>query len=246
MSSDDVAAGAASQELPAVEADSRGRRRELVTAFLLALAGAAMTWAAMEYIPPVFTVPKEYEVPGLGAPPEKLEALRVVQGRVDRGNAMLNLGWFGALLAGMLALGEGIARRSPKPMLIAIPVGAAGGCVAGLAGGLVYGGPLGDLTETVKLQVVMLGGLGSSVGLALGIPRRSLHKILLAAIAGMAGGVLAGILYPVGISLLLPTASTDTLIPSGTASRLLWLGISSAALGLFIAGLSHKNDRGRN
>ena len=240
MSSDDGATSAASQHPPGIEANPRGRKRALAVALLLALAGGAMTWCVLEYTPPVFTVPKEYEVPGLGAPPEKLEALRIVQGQVDRGNAVLNLGWFGALLAGMLGLGEAIARRSLAPLLVAIPVGAAGGFAAGLAGGLVYGGPLGDLAENVKVQVVMLGLLGLGVGLALGIPRRHFRKIAAAAIAGALGGVLAAVLYPVAASLLLPTAGTDLLIPAGTGNRVLWLGISSGVLGLVVVGMTRE------
>lgn len=240
MGSDDGATGAASQQPRGVEAKSRGRKRALLAALLLALVGGAMTWCVLEYTPPVFTVPQEYEVPNLGAPPEKLEALRVVQGQVNRANAVLNLGWFGALLAGMLGLGEAIARRSLAPLLVAIPVGAAGGFAAGLAGGLVYKGPLGDLAENVKLQVVMLGLLGLGVGLALGIPRRHFRKIAAAAIAGALGGVLAAVLYPVAASLLLPAAGTDLLIPAGVANRLLWLGISSGVLGLVVVGMTRE------
>ena len=125
-------------------------------------------------------------------------------------------------------------------LLVAIPVGAVGGFAAGLAGGLVYRGPLGDLADNVKLQVVMLGLLGLGVGLALGIPRRHVRKIAAAAIAGALGGLLAAVLYPVATSLLLPSAGTDLLIPAGTGNRVLWLGISSGVLGLVVVGMTRE------
>ncbi len=115
-----------------------------------------------------------------------------------------------------------------------------GGFAAGLTGGLVYKGPLGDLAENVKLQVVMLGLLGLGVGLALGIPRRHFRKIAAAAVPARLGGVLAAVLYPVAASLLLPAAGTDLLIPAGVANRLLWLGISSGVLGLVVVGMTRE------
>ncbi len=153
---------------------------------------------------------------------------------------MLNLGWFGALLAGMLGLSAADREAFAGAAAGRHPVSAVGGFAAGLTGGLVYKGPLGDLAENVKLQVVMLGLLGLGVGLALGDSTQTFPQDRRGGDAGALGGVLAAVLYPVAASLLLPTAGTDLLIPAGVANRLLWLGISSGVLGLVVVGMTRE------
>jgi hypothetical protein len=53
-------------------------------------------------------------------------------------------------------------------------------------------------------------------------------------LAGVAAGVLAAILYPLAVSMLLPGASTDALLPEERLNRLLWALLLSAIIGLVI------------
>jgi hypothetical protein len=129
-----------------------------------------------------------------------------------------------------------------KPVLLAVPIGALGGCVAGLAGSLAREtlevGALADLAEIVQVQAVMLGVFGAGVGLALGLLGRSGRTVFAAGFAGMLAGMLAGVLYPFAVSLILPTASTDFLIPAGAWDRLLWVALSAGLLGLIVPGMA--------
>jgi hypothetical protein len=222
-----------------------------VAGLVLAAVGGALAWGVIEGTSPVFTVPREYDIPDLGAPNEMFDALHAVQVRVNRNNAVLELTWLSVLVAGMIAVGEAVARRGLKPLLVAVPVAAAGGGVAGFVGSLAWetlgAGPPGELTETVQVQVVLLGMLGVGVGLAVGLSSGSLPRVVASAVAGLGAGILAGVVYPVAISLLLPTASTDSLVPKGAVHRLLWIEITAATLGLFVtwALVRHRSARPR-
>jgi len=153
---------------------------------------------------------------------------------------MVALSWLGGLIAGAIAIGEAFARRSPRAVLLAVPLAAAGGCAAGWIGSLAYEafgiGPLASLGDTVKAQAPMLGLLGAGVGLALGGSHLSLRGGLALSGAGLLAGLLASLVYPVAVSVLLPTASTDSLIPQGAVNRLVWIGIAAGLLGATVAG----------
>jgi hypothetical protein len=232
------------QDISPAGADAGDWRSGPLVGLALAMVGGAMTWGLVEYTSPIFEVPKKYHIPDLGAPAEKWNAYVAAQVKVDRQNAMLEFAYFGALVTGMIAVGDGIARRSLKPGLVAVPVGAAGGCAAGLFGSLAYQafgiGPRADLADTVGVQAVTLGVLGIGVGLALGLSGKSLRNVVVSGVAGMLAGVLAGVLYPVAISLLMPTASTDSLIPKGEVTRMFWIGTSAGLLGLIVAGTARR------
>lgn len=205
----------------------------------LALVGGAITWGLLQGVSPFFQIPEKYHVTGLGAPPEKWIPFEAERAKAARRNAMLEFASFGALVAGMMGLGEGLARRRLRLVLVAVPVAAAVGCLAGLAGKSAYeafgAGPQADLAGTLKVQAIALGLLGLGVGLALGLAGNSLRDVVISSIAGTLAGALAGVLYPVAISLLMPAASTDSLVPKAAASRMLWVGLFAALSGLIVA-----------
>lgn len=205
----------------------------------LALLAGAIVWGVIQLAHPVFHVDKKYDVPSIGMPPEMFAAHRRQQDFVDRWHAALYLGGLGLLIAALLGIGEGIARRSWLPPLIAPYLGLVGGAAGGFLGCLVYeyvrkNIGQADLAYTIRAQLLVGVPLGLGVGLGLGLTTRSWSGALKATLAGLAAGGLAGILFPVAVSMLLPAASTDALLPDLASSRLLWLGILSGALGLVI------------
>jgi len=224
-------------------AHASGLRTGPLAGIVLAFVGGAVTWVLVETFHPVFHVPEQYAIPDLGAPAEKFEKLRIVQAKVDRCNAMFDLGLFGALVAGSIAAGETIARRSLKPVVVAAPVGALFGCLAAVCGSIAHElcdplSPPANLTDTVVVQGVMFAILGGGSGLAVGASGRSARIAAKAMIVGALAGALAGMLYPFAVSIVLPTVNTKPLIPSGTLDRLLWIELAAGLLGSIIFGMA--------
>ena len=91
---------------------------------------------------------------------------------------------------------------------------------------------LAGLAACAHLAVALPLGLG--VGLGVGLATRTAKGSIKAALAGLAGGGLAGALYPVALSLALPTTATDALLPDEAVARLLWLGLLSGLIGLMV------------
>ena len=86
--------------------------------------------------------------------------------------------------------------------------------------------------------------VGLGVGLGLGLATRRPGDIIKAALGGLAAATLAAVLYPVLVSLVLPEASTDALLPEERVNRLLWLGVLSGLVGVVIpiAGRPRKKN----
>ena len=206
---------------------------------LLALVAGAIAWGVIHSVHPLFRVDKKFDVPSIGMPAELFAAHRRQQDFVDRWHAAVYLGGLGFLVAAALGLPAGLRQVSWLPLLIGSLLGAAGGAIGGPLGCLVYEyvrAEVGqaELTHTIAAQLLVAVPLGLSVGLGLGLATRSAGGAMRAALAGVIAGILAAAVYPVAISILLPAASTDALVPEEAASRLLWLGILSGMLGLVI------------
>ena len=152
-------------------------------------------------------------------------------------------GFLEALLASLLAVGEGIARRSLRTAVsgavLGILVGGILGGLAGLAGFLLdnylesFEG-LSKLARTLCVQGVLLGGLGAAVGLAFGALTRRTSATLTCLAYGLLGGGLAALIWPVCAALVLPTMDPDCTFPSQGSVRLLWIAVVSVAFGLLI------------
>ena len=216
-----------------------------------AVLGGVLTWAVMAAWFPVFHIPHEFDDMPSTPPPEMFARFVVARAATLGYNAMFALGLLGASVAGLMAVGEGIARRSVPAMLGAGAVcalaGGEAGCLAGFAGHLVWrarvsGAESMPLETAILIHVVALVILGGGIGVCLGaVAGRSLRAAATGLLAGILAGGAAGALYPfVGAALtayLGLHGSTDQLVPRDTVHRLLWLGLSAVLLGLTIPGL---------
>lgn len=220
------------------------RQRRPWIALLAALLAGAIAWGVVEQIHPAFHVPKEYDIPNLGAPPEKWVAYRAAANRADGMNAMLVLAILGGLAGAALALAGATVRRPASRLAVAAPLGALGGAAGGLIGSAVYAtlvqtAAQPDVIHTAGMQVAALAALGLGVGLAFGWAQKAVRTALP---AGFVAGALAGIAYSIAVSLLLPATGTESLIPGDRLSRLLYIGLTAALLGLIIPMAGSRNQ----
>ncbi|MHB8974912.1 MAG: hypothetical protein ACYC3X_31495 [Pirellulaceae bacterium] len=217
-----------------------------LTLLLSALVGGALTWLLLWGIYPIFAIPEELAAQAFGKrdlPPELTAALMVAARTVDLQHAMVVTGIFGALLASLLACGEGLARRSLWTVVfgtvLGVVVGGGVGCLAGLLGFLVDDHltsveGVTTLTRSVCAQGVMLAGLGAAVGLAFGLLTRRASAALTCLAYGLLGGGLAAMLFPIGVALVVPNLDPEPTIPSHEMIRLAWIATVSGLLGLLI------------
>jgi hypothetical protein len=244
----------ADQTLPAVDgvqvqaASLGGLRASTFLGVALSLIAGGAAWFGIERIDPVFLVPEEFHVKQLGEPQEKHIRLRIEQGKVDRLNAAVYLTLVGTLLTLALGIAESIGRRSIIPLLIAPPVGALGGCLAGLAGFAAFqlwnkGGLLEGPESVAKVQGAMFAVLGAACGLAVGLAIKSLATAGKTLLAGAVAGALAGILYPVLMSIALPAVGTEHLIPRGSLNRFLWVELAAGLLAAIILAAGHERPK---
>jgi hypothetical protein len=204
----------------------------------LGLVAAGIAWGVMQAVHPVFHVPQEFHA-AMGAPIGVFERNRREQDRVDRRHAMLYVGGLGLLIGAGLGLGEWVMRRLWLPSVMAALLGALGGAAGGPLGCLVHEYVRqhvgqAELMHTIGAQLLLAAPLGLGVGLGLGSATRRVGGVLRTAFVGMAAGILAGIVYPIAVSIILPGASTDALLPEDGPSRMLWLAILAGTIGMII------------
>jgi hypothetical protein len=217
------------------------------SSLVLALIAAGIVFGIIQSAHPVFLVPEEFHA-AMGAAPEVWEANRRETNKVHRHHAMLYVGSIGLLLGLTLGLGEAALRRSVLPPLFAVPLGGLGGALGGLLGCFIYehvhvGVGQAELSHTITAQFLLGAPLGLGVGLGLGLATRTIRGTLLAALGGIAAALLAAIVYPVAVSIVLPNASTDALLPVERSNQILWLALLCSLIGLCIptAGRQRKN-----
>lgn len=188
---------------------------------------------------PIFQVPEKYHVKNLGESAEKWSAFLEQQRRIER----LNASAYFAVLGGALALALVLVNATCCSVLMrtvtALPLGVLMGAAAGFLGAvahqtLVPNSIQPSVADSVKAQVALFATFGIGMGLVSGLFGSSKRTILGGVVAGALGGILAGMAFPIMASLLIPSASIETLIPPKTPSRLLWLGIGMGLLGLII------------
>ena len=204
-------------------------------ALLLSLVAGGAAWGLIQVIHPAFDIPEEFHVVAMGISEEQALAVVAAQERTDRNNATLYLAIVGALLA----VGLAAARGRVLGAVVALPIGLALGALAGWGGSLIHASwsmALGEdeLLRTMGVQAATLGILGIGVGLAFAAarPRRSL--LLAATLAGLAAGAVAGALYPLGMSVVMPAIHSESLIPLEATSRLIWIALLAGLLGLIV------------
>src|SRR5205823_12193796 len=228
-----------SQQAGSPETLSHNRSLRPLAGMGLALIAGLVVWGLISLVDPVFHVPKEFEVPNIGASPEAYLANRQAQERVEREHARLYVGCLGLLVAVVLRLREGVTRRSWLLPLMAAPVGMGGGILGGWLGSAVHDHfyeavGMQDLIHTLLAQLALLVPLGVGVGLGASevrvkprssFPVRNSRGALWSALAGAAAGVVAAVGYPIIVALVMPKVSTELLLPVDAASRLLWIGL---------------------
>jgi hypothetical protein len=208
------------------------------TGLILALIAGAAVWGVIQGVHPVFTVPEEFHS-AMGAGEAAFARTQRAQDRVDQQHAMLYGGSLGLLIGLALGLREATLRRSWLPPVFAAPLGGLGGTLGGFLGCLVYEYVRRDvgqaeLVHTIAGQLLLGVSLGLGVGLGLGLSTRTAIGTIYAALGGLAAAILAGVLYPVAVSILLPAASTDALVPVERETQLFWLAVTSGSIGLCI------------
>jgi hypothetical protein len=187
------------------------------------------------------------------APPAEVAKAEAAQQTATLYNAILVLGWSGALIAGAMAVGEGWARRSCKMACWGFVgcalAGAFFGGVAGWIGHAVYqyarppGQAAIDLEGTVVVQMTMLAVLGGGIGLTLGSLTGQAGTTVTRLLGGVLAGVFAGMLCPVGTAYLMPVVQTEHIVPEAAGGALLWLGLTGFLLGLIIPGMKMRRTQ---
>jgi hypothetical protein len=205
-----------------------------------------LTWGLIQATHPVFHVPEQYHA-AMGAGEAAFAANRRAQDLVERNHAMLYVGSLGLLIGGLLAAREASLRRSLLP-LIAAPLGALGGMLGGFLGCLVHEyvrREIGqaELMHTIAAQSLLAVPLGLGVGLGLGPATRTISGAIKTTLGGIIAGALAGTIYPVAVSILIPTASTDNLLPEERLTRIFWLAVVAGAIGLVIPIAARQRKR---
>lgn len=203
----------------------------------LALAAGALFVGYLRARPPMYTVPKEHVIVALAEPKEKWDKYLSEQRRVDRGNARADFAVLGLLLTAAFAVGRCRCQHPVRRFLASLPAGALAGLVTGAVGcwahqhWLPYG-EQGTVELTARVHSVLFGTLGLTVGLVIGVLQRSLLAAAGGSVAGALGGALAGAAYAVLVSLILPAANVQPLVPPALNSQLLWLGLGTGLIAL--------------
>ncbi len=249
-------------DLPAVNHDQADRDRvaahdgRLVigpaTGLLFGLMAAALSWLLLSAAYPVFVIPDELAVLPPTASVEQHEKATAALREADARNDVSFLGAYGVILGALLAIAEGLARRSLGRTLVAgVACVSAGAVFGSLAGGLGhylfnYCEPLEQLSPLAKTMIVqgtMLATVGCGLGLALGVLTARVRTAITCLIGGILAGTLAGMLYPMLTAILLPGALTEIVVPVRTGSQMLWLGLASGLVGLTIPAVARGRKR---
>jgi hypothetical protein len=206
---------------------------------VIGIVSAVIVWAIVQVIHPVFRVGKEFDVPSIGMPTAKFQAHRAEQDKVDRRHVSLYVGGLSALIALAMGLREGLAKRAWLMPIVSALLGAAGGALGGSLGAMILQHVRenigqAELKHLVEAQIAVAAPLGLSIGLGVGLVTRSVATAFKTTLAGLGGGLCAAVIYPVIVSVLLPAASTEVLLPEEASTRLLWLALLSAAVGFAI------------
>jgi hypothetical protein len=213
---------------------------------VLGVLAGALAFGLLQAMHPVFQVPEEFHIAGIGAPVERHDAFRREQDRVDRQHAMLYLGDLGLLLGAALGTRVLAARRAWLTFLLAPLLGLVGGVIGGWFGPLVYVAARdkvghADLLQIVGAQMLIGVPLGLLLGLGVGLSGGTVKSAIRGGAVGTLGGVLFAILYPLIVAVLLPTANTEVLLPEEGITRLVWLATLGGSVGLLSAkGVSYR------
>jgi len=210
----------------------------------LGLVAGVAAWAAFARWYPWLSLSEELLRINMFSPPAEMAKRAAAQQQINALNPMVAMAVWGAILGGMLGLGEGVGRRRVGVGLVAVVVcalfGGLCGGLAGLAGHVVLSSYApdalpGELSRTILSQAAMLGVMGGGVGLGWGVTRATFRSEALGLVCGALGGVLAAMLHTVLAAWLFPNLHTEMIIPEEPGSRLAWLVLGSGLVGTMVA-----------
>jgi hypothetical protein len=236
-------------ETPIVEVQRRRPRLRPSKGLLFALIGAGLTWICLQATFPIFSMPEELAIlGGMGMTAEQTEAQNAARDKAARQNAMFYLALLGALVGSGLSLAEVTKYPSPKAAALGgitvFILGGLFGAASAFLGDTAYASARSEveplsLVGTVLVQIVTLTTLGMGIGIGLSAFRGS---FLMAAKnrvpAGILAGICAGMLYPMAVGIVLPYAQTESTLPMGPFSQLMWMMSAACLLGIIIPGVA--------
>ena len=217
---------------------------------MAAVLGGALAWGLILATFPLRDIPEHLR--GLTpASPQELqeERHREVISNI-RFHGLVAFAALGGLAALTFTLAEGLAARRAGAgaacAVLGLLIGAAAGWVGGMLGWSIREAVVEVLPAmgvTVVSQVVGLGLVGLGIGLSAGLVHRRGAVMVNSIFGGLLGGALAGLLYPILTSFLLPRVNTEVLVPIETSGRLAWILIACILIALAASGLGTKGPR---
>lgn len=221
-----------------VEAEERSNSGRILS-FVISILAGCVVFGSIYLVNPLFDVPKEYHIRGLGESNERWSAYLHQQHIADHKNAALFLGLLGTLLAASFALPSNGRWSLLGRLGVCVPIGMVSGAIAGSASCLLhsYLNSLGqlELQHSVAIYATMIGLMGAGIGIGMGISFDSPidKKAVVERMAiGLISGALAGAAYPIASSLLAPSINIESLLPKSPVSLAIWLGLATGILGI--------------
>jgi hypothetical protein len=223
-----------------------------VRIFIAGLVGSLLAWMLVQTVDGrFFHVPAELAALAAGGPSPELEAKLGAASRIVAfKNAAVMMGLAGAVVGVCCALCEvlsrGVGARGvgilAAALLVGAVCGAAGGAAAVWLSGLDALKAWDRTYRAMLVNAVNLGLLGLAAGAGLGLPAVRTGSMARTAVGGLAGGVLAGALFPFVAALVAIVAylgDAEDAVPSGPSLRLFWIVLGS----LTAAWLSHWSSK---
>jgi hypothetical protein len=223
-------AAASNDSAASVPQTSRGPLWGLV----VGLACGAAVGALVQAVHPVFAVPQEFHIAGIGAPREQHIAFERQQDIVDRRHVMLYLAVAGLLLGA--ALGKTL-ERSWRVAGLAAARGLIGAGLGAFFATLFHFAirnrvAQDDLLSPFLRQLIIGVIAGAWLGMGLMMRRGSWSAMGRGLAVGAVGGVLFAVVNTLLVALFLPEANTHALLPEEAMTRLAWFTSFAGCLGL--------------
>lgn len=214
-----------------------------------ACAGALAGFLVLNQWGAPFTLPPELADLPTTAAPDKLAVKDIATVWMVRKNSMVSLSILAAALGCGLAAAAGAGRSGLATRLTRLGVAGlmagAAGAAGGFAGHLLLQQllPLPEATLSPMLKTIAAHALawvvaGAGLGLSLALSGGGMSKPGRTLASGIAGGVLAAIVYsPLG-AIFFPLSATDLIVPTGTGNGAMWAAVNAVVLSAVFVGLS--------
>jgi len=214
-----------------------------------ACAGALAGFVLLNQWGAPFTLPPELADLPATAAPDKLAVKDIATVWMVRKNSMVSLSILAAALSGGLAAAAGAGRSGLAARLTRIGVAGLMAAVAGATGGFaghlllqqllpIPEATLSPMLKTIAAHALAWAVAGAGLGMSLASACGGKIKPGRTLTSGIAGGVLAAIVYsPLG-AIFFPLSATDQIVPSGTGNGAMWAAVNAVVLSAVFVGLS--------